>query len=114
MAARSRLLEKPTHRRYLGVPVLIGSLFGVVLTLPSAASHASEPLDELGATLHVCSQGPDAAVARAARVRGAAQVTAASVLPNPSLVAEHQRTLRGSRERETVVGVSIPLGLGGE
>ena len=40
-------------------------------------------------------------------------MTAAGVLPNPSLVGEHQRTLRGASEQETVVGVSVPLGIGG-
>ncbi|MET0410341.1 MAG: TolC family protein [Polyangiaceae bacterium] len=107
------MLEKPTQRRYLCAPRGGSPLLGAVLTFLTATSHASGPLDELRATRYVCSQGPDAAVARASRARGAASLTAAAVLPNPSLVAEHQRTLQGTAEHETVVGISVPLGLSG-
>lgn len=40
-------------------------------------------------------------------------MTAAGVLPNPSLSLAHDRTLSGPGEHETVVGVSVPLGLSG-
>jgi cobalt-zinc-cadmium efflux system outer membrane protein len=70
-------------------------------------------LGEAEATRRVCEAGPVVALAKAARFRGEAEVTAAGVLPNPSLVAEHQRTLTGFEERETIVGLSVPLGIGG-
>lgn len=54
-----------------------------------------------------------AAVARATRSRGAAELTAAGVLPNPSLVLQHQRTLTGPAERETIAGLSIPFDISG-
>jgi cobalt-zinc-cadmium efflux system outer membrane protein len=114
MLAPARSCEKPTPRRCSTTAGGVSTWLGAALTLLTATSHASEPLDERAATLHVCNQGPDAAVAGAARARAAAHVTAAGVLPNPSLVAEHQRTLRGSPEHETIVGVSVPLGLSGE
>ena len=56
---------------------------------------------------------PAAALARAQRISGAAHVTAAGVLPNPSLVGEHQRTLSGASDDETIVGVSVPLSISG-
>jgi cobalt-zinc-cadmium efflux system outer membrane protein len=76
-------------------------------------ARAAEPLDELEATRSVCAAGPCAALARAQRLGGAAEVIAADVLPNPSLVAQHQQSLRGPTERESVVGLSVPLGIGG-
>jgi cobalt-zinc-cadmium efflux system outer membrane protein len=76
-------------------------------------AYAAEPLDERAATRRICSEGPDASVARAQRLRGSAEVTFAGVLPNPALVAQHQRSFSGPRDHETVVGLSVPLGLGG-
>jgi cobalt-zinc-cadmium efflux system outer membrane protein len=40
-------------------------------------------------------------------------VAAADVLPNPSLVLQHQRTMSGWVDRETIAGVSIPFGVSG-
>lgn len=79
---------------------------------PTSASAAST-LDEIEGVRRVCAAGPDAAVARAQRTRGEAAISAASVLPNPSLLVEHQRTLRGATENETTVGLSVTLGIGG-
>jgi outer membrane protein TolC len=79
-----------------------------------SSSLAAPPLDEVAATRRVCAEGPAAAAARAERLRGEAAVTAAGVLPNPSLSVQHQRTLSGPGESETVVGLSVPLGLGGQ
>jgi cobalt-zinc-cadmium efflux system outer membrane protein len=76
-------------------------------------AFAGEPLDEREATRRVCAEGPGASIARAQRLRGNAETTAAGVLPNPSFVAEHQRSLSGPTEHETIVGLSVPLGIGG-
>lgn len=76
-------------------------------------AHATEALDEVAATKEICSVGPRVALARAQRLRGDAEVTAAAILPLPSLVLEHQRSLTGETERETVVGVSVAVSLGG-
>ncbi|XXY48518.1 TolC family protein [Sorangium sp. So ce269] len=86
----------------------------VALTAPASSGVAAPPLDEVAATRRVCAEGPAAAAARAERLRGEAAVTAAGVLPNPSLSIQHQRTLSGPGESETVVGLSVPLGLGGQ
>ncbi|WP_437964123.1 TolC family protein [Sorangium sp. So ce260] len=80
----------------------------------ASSSLAASPLDEVAATRRVCAEGPAAAAARAEWLRGEAAVTAAGVLPNPSLSVQHQRTLSGPAESETVVGLSVPLGLGGQ
>jgi cobalt-zinc-cadmium efflux system outer membrane protein len=81
-------------------------------TLISGSLHA-QPLDEIAATRAVCSSGVENAVAKAQRLRGDAYVLAAQLLPNPSLIVEHQRTFAGAADRETILGVSVPLGIGG-
>ncbi|WP_437979211.1 TolC family protein [Sorangium sp. So ce295] len=81
--------------------------------MAAASSSFASPLDEVAATRRVCAEGLAAAAARAERLLGDAAVTAAGVLPNPSLSVQHQRTLSGPGESETVVGLSVPLGLGG-
>ncbi|MEO8179757.1 MAG: TolC family protein [Deltaproteobacteria bacterium] len=85
----------------------------VASLLVSAAAAAAPILTEVAGTLQVCRLGPDAALARAMRSRGAAEVTAAGVLPNPSLVLEHQRAMTGPVDRETIAGLSVPLGVSG-
>ncbi|MEJ7732866.1 MAG: TolC family protein [Polyangiaceae bacterium] len=77
------------------------------------AALAADTIDEREATRRVCASGPDEAAARAQRLRAEAEATAAAVLPNPSLVIQHQQTLSGPTERETVIGLSAPLGIGG-
>jgi len=84
----------------------------VLCAVPGIA-HGVTALDERSATALVCTEGPSANVARAERSRGKAEVAAADVLPNPSLIAEHQSDLAGRDEHETVIGVSVPLGIGG-
>jgi cobalt-zinc-cadmium efflux system outer membrane protein len=44
---------------------------------------------------------------------GEAALVASKVSPNPSLIAEHQQSLSGPDERETVVGLSVPLTISG-
>jgi outer membrane protein TolC len=73
----------------------------------------AQSLDEAAATRSICSGGTDNAVAKAQRMRGEAGVLAADVLPNPSLIVEHQRTFAAATDRETILGVSVPLGIGG-
>ncbi|MBW2453722.1 MAG: TolC family protein [Deltaproteobacteria bacterium] len=87
-------------------------LLATLLVMPGVARGAPG-LDERAATLRICSEGADAAVANAERLRGEARVAAADVLPNPSLVADHQSDLAGRDEHETVIGLSVPLGIGG-
>ena len=91
-------------------------LAGCTLALTTAApslAPAAPPVDEIAETRRVCAEGPAAALVRAERLRGEAAVTAAGVLPNPSLAVAHQRTLSGPSEQETIVALSVPLGLGG-
>jgi outer membrane protein, heavy metal efflux system len=79
----------------------------------SSRAAGAPPLDEIEATRRICAEGPSAALARAEQLQGEAAVAAAHVLPNPTLVIEHQQTVRGPSDRETTVGLSVPLGLGG-
>lgn len=79
-----------------------------------SSSGLAEPLRELDGARAICRAGVDSAVAKAGRARGDAAVAAAGVLPNPSLVVEHQRSLTGATDRETIVGLSLPLGIGGQ
>lgn len=68
---------------------------------------------ELAGVRKICGAGVDSAVALARRAQGQAAVVAAEVLPNPTLVAEHRRSLNGPIERESILGLSLPLGIGG-
>lgn len=68
---------------------------------------------EVELTRRVCSSGPHQEIAKAQRQRGEAALTVAGVLPNPSLVVEHQQSLSGPDERETIAGLSVPLGISG-
>jgi cobalt-zinc-cadmium efflux system outer membrane protein len=94
---------KPTVARFI-----VGATFFF-----SHAGASAQPVDEIAATRIVCESGPSAQLARAERLAGAAQVIAAGVLPNPSLVVQHQRVLAGAADNETIIGVSVPLGIGG-
>ncbi len=103
--------EKPTMGRFLTrLARALVVLFVVALSPPA---RAAPPLDEVEATRQVCTMGSSVGIARAQRLRGRAEVTAAGVLPNPSLVAEYQRSFSGPAESETIVGLSLPLGIGG-
>jgi cobalt-zinc-cadmium efflux system outer membrane protein len=103
--------KKPTATRFFGAA--LAALVGATCTLVASRAGAGGSLGEEDATRRFCESGPAFAIATAERLRGEAEVTAAGVLPNPSLVVEHQRTFRGLDERETIVGLSIPLGIGG-
>jgi cobalt-zinc-cadmium efflux system outer membrane protein len=48
-----------------------------------------------------------------AATRGEALVADSEVLPNPRLSASHQRIFGAAAEHETVVGLGVPLGIGG-
>jgi cobalt-zinc-cadmium efflux system outer membrane protein len=88
--------------------------YAFVAVIAAASQAVAAPLlSEIAGTQRLCMEGPAAAVARAQRLRGSAAVTAAGVLPNPSVVVEHQRTVAGTAASETVAGVSVPLGIGG-
>ena len=78
-----------------------------------SSSVLAEPLRELDGVRNVCRSGADSAVARARKAQGDAAVSAAGVLPNPSLLVEHQRSLSGATDRETLLGLTVPLGIGG-
>ncbi len=103
--------KKPSYARFSRALFALSAVLSALLG--SSAAEAADSTAELEATLRVCTAGPAVAVARAEQLRGEAEVTAAGVLPNPSLFAEHQRSLRGPSEQESVLGVSVPLGLGG-
>lgn len=78
-----------------------------------SSSAMAEPLQELDGVRSVCRSGVDSAVAKARKAQGDALVVAAQVLPNPALIVEHQRSLTGATDRETILGLSVPLGIGG-
>jgi outer membrane protein TolC len=103
------LPKKPTGARWRGA-VGLATLLALI---GGARVEARAASPEARAVIRVCAAGPEAGVAQAIRRGGAAEVDASEVLPNPSLVLQHQQTLEGPEERETVVGLSVPLGLGG-
>jgi cobalt-zinc-cadmium efflux system outer membrane protein len=78
-----------------------------------SSTALAQPLEERAGVRQVCRAGVDSAVAKARKAQGDAAVVAAEVLPNPVLVVEHQRSLTGATDRETILGLSVPLGLGG-
>jgi outer membrane protein, heavy metal efflux system len=78
-----------------------------------SSSALAEPLRELDGVRRICRSGIDSALAKARRAQGDAALSASHVLPNPSLVVEHQRSLSGANDRETILGLVVPLGIGG-
>lgn len=105
------LVNQPLHRRRGSSARSTAICLAAVLL--SVRVKAAEPLDEMSATRAVCARGPDRAVALALRQSGAAIVTAARVLPNPSVFASYQSTVSGVIDRELMVGVSVPVGIAG-
>jgi outer membrane protein, heavy metal efflux system len=106
-----RVAQKPmVHRFSRGVVIVVAA---ATTMLAKSKAHAAGELGEVEATRHLCQSSPASVIAKAERLRGEALVTDANVWPNPSLVAEHQRTLDGPRDAETIVGLSVPLGIGG-
>lgn len=92
---------------------LLPLALGVSLFASSnAAAQPPAAQGEIAATIRACT-GPAAAVARAHAQQGDAEVSAADVLPNPDVSIEHNRSLSGPLDHETVVGLAIPLGIGG-
>jgi outer membrane protein, heavy metal efflux system len=77
------------------------------------AGAQGQALGEHEGTARVCMTGAGAVLARAQRMAGAAYVIAADASPNPALVLEHQRSLEGATDSETVAGLSMPLTLSG-
>lgn len=63
--------------------------------------------------LQVCSQGPDRARAAALLEQGRAIRVAAQVSDNPALIAQHGSMLEGPQDRETVVGLQLPVVVSG-
>jgi outer membrane protein TolC len=60
-----------------------------------------------------CQSSPTRSAARALVAQGQAAVDDAAVLPNPTLILEHNRSFTASEDTETVIGLGIPLGIGG-
>jgi outer membrane protein TolC len=60
-----------------------------------------------------CKAGPAHARAIALRAEGEAAVDMASVFPNPDVSVEHNRSLTGEQDTETIAGIGFPLGIGG-
>jgi outer membrane protein, heavy metal efflux system len=106
-----RIRRKPTANRFsLDRSIL---LLAACVVFGGSSAGAAQPLDEVAGTRRVCEAGPAAAVARAQRLRGDAAVTAADVLPNPSIQSQHQQQFTGVPERETIVGLTLTLPISG-
>jgi cobalt-zinc-cadmium efflux system outer membrane protein len=103
--------EKPSLDRFFPSAGALG--VALLAWLAPSTANAAEPLDEIAATRRLCTTGPVSAIAKAQRLRGSAERLGAAVLPNPTFVLEHQRSLAGPSDRETLVGLSVPLGIGG-
>jgi outer membrane protein, heavy metal efflux system len=113
--SRSHLAKIPILRRFFGRVSSIAScclgVFGTAGAVPPA--HAAEPPTEATLIGEVCRTGPATKLARALQQRGSAAVSAAQVLPNPSLVLEYQATLGRGDDREAIVGIELPLEING-
>ena len=97
--------------------VFVLTIFSVLLGLPTDASGEDRPaaqarLSEIDAAKAACSALGDA-VTLARVQQGNAEIVAAEVLPNPDLVFNDNRSLTGPKDHETIIGLSVPLGLGG-
>jgi cobalt-zinc-cadmium efflux system outer membrane protein len=104
MGFEIRSYEKPIGARFLGAVLAVVVLAG--------EAHAQAP-SEQELTRRVCTAGPDALLAKAQQLGGEAELIAYKVSPNPSLVVEHQQSLSGPAERETILGLSVPLTISG-
>lgn len=93
--------------------ILVGAFIAVASPAPAQAQDAVRPNDEAALIQRYCAAGPARAQAQSALARGRAAVTSASVLPNPSVSLEHNRSLTGPEDSETIVGLGFPLGIGG-
>jgi cobalt-zinc-cadmium efflux system outer membrane protein len=91
----------------------LGFCLGALLLAPEVRAQTSNSLTEGELTLRVCRTGPAALTARAERALGASEVGAIEPLRNPVLVVEHQQTLRGFTDRETIVGAQVLLPISG-
>ena len=94
------------------------SVFLIVLLSLAPAMARAEPdgprtLGEIEATRRFCAIGPEQALVAARRLQGEALVADSEVLPNPSLRASHGRVFGDVTEAETVLGLGVPLGIGG-
>jgi cobalt-zinc-cadmium efflux system outer membrane protein len=107
-----RLISSRNTTRRSFDAVWVGALL-IVSVSSAGAEPAAAGSSELALTLRVCRSGPAVATARAERALGAAEVGAVEPLQNPSLVLEHQQSLSGPAERETIVGAEIPLSISG-
>jgi cobalt-zinc-cadmium efflux system outer membrane protein len=85
----------------------------VTVTWTTTAAQARPGLGEIEATKRFCETGPDAAVARGEALLAASVVAAANMLPNPTLSSSHNRSVTAGGDHETVIGIEIPLGIGG-
>jgi outer membrane protein, heavy metal efflux system len=90
-------------------------VLAVVLMTPAIASAQPDgrPVGEVEATRLFCTVGVEAALVAAQADRGDAGIVESEVLPNPTLRGSHARVFGGVTEHETVVGLGIPLGIGG-
>lgn len=101
--------------------LVAGLAFLAAVVTASSAARAQPPaspapgrLDTERAILErFCKAGPAHARAVALRAEGAAAVDVASVFPNPEASVEHNRSLTGAQDTETIAGIGFPLGIGG-
>lgn len=93
--------------------LVLSTILCSTLAAPVRPALADEALEEIAGARQVCAGGPAEAVARAQRARGEAGVALSQVWPNPTFRVEHQGTVKNSNGEETIVGLSLPLGIGG-
>jgi cobalt-zinc-cadmium efflux system outer membrane protein len=79
-----------------------------------ASSAAAAPsLDQRTLVQKACRAPVEQSLARAERAVASAEHASAGVAPNPRLEAQHLRTLDGPKDRETVVGLAVPIVVSG-
>jgi cobalt-zinc-cadmium efflux system outer membrane protein len=110
--AHSRSPANTTKRSKQGLAAALGTALFFAATSVAAQPRAATSLEHT-LTIQVCRSGPAAGTTKAARANGDAEPGAIEPIRLPSLVLEHQQTLEGPRERESIAAIAIPLALGG-
>ncbi len=109
----------PTTRRSLSAQATSLLLVTAALTTrPAPALAEPAPTRPRGRTesallARFCQSSVARSGARALVAQGQAAMDDAAVLPNPTLILEHNRSFTASEDAETVIGLGIPLGIGG-
>jgi len=89
-------------------------VLGLASLLVGTQAAQAQGLGEIDATRAFCEHSLVQAITDETTQRGDALVHQSEVLPNPSLSINHERVFGSASEHETVIGIGVPLGIGGK